>query len=807
MRQLLFIIFSLCSLNTLGLEPLVIDSDEVRANIKPYTQFLVDPNNSLTIQNIRQLESNNAEIFSSFDDKSKVISFGFTSSTIWLKTSIQNIQKNQKDFYFDIDYSIIDNISMYHFADNTYVSEYHEGVASSLDNRLFKSRSIVLPIELNPNSSGDVYFKISSRGLLLLPIRLFSQKHFFNQKNATDIIIFCIFGLYIGFFFYHLMVYLDNRELVYLAFSASTIGRLFYDLYFSGTAQLLFPENTAWNLAGPAYCGGLAAAGALWFHAEFLNLRKHSLKSFYFILGYAALILLGINYAVLINPIAFFVVAPLQVFLPVVLCASTIPWLRRNYRPAKIYFYGSLVTLISVLWSNLSLLNLIPGSFNIAILSALGYSASFVIFAFSISAKLEELSKSEQQAQLEAQTAKAKDQTKSDFLANMSHEIRTPLNGVLGMIQLLQKSNLKAEQKNWVNIIDSSGKNLLNIVNDILDYSKIEAGKLTIEKIPCDIRKIVDTCNDVFLLTAKNSRVTLLTQIDPALPSAVETDPARLQQIIVNLVGNAQKFTEQGTITISIKKLDQENVYRIAITDTGIGISKEQQSKLFKSFEQTRSDVHRRYGGTGLGLAICKQLAELLGGSIGFSSEANEGSCFWVDLPLIESAEPAINPDCDDTVQGDMTQLRQANKMNILVAEDNKVNQIVVQNMLKNLGHYCEFVENGSLAVSKIMQQHDQYDLILMDCDMPIMTGYEATEEIRRFEKENNFAAMPIVALTAHAIDSLKEKSFDSGMDDHLAKPLSLEELRATMNKYAKRKANKINVGKTTPFFEKKSAS
>ncbi|MGI1680103.1 MAG: response regulator [Cellvibrionaceae bacterium] len=787
----------------------MINFSEVRTNIKPYTQFLVDPNNSLTIQNIRQLEVTNSDIFSPFNEKNEVMSFGFTSSTIWLKTSIKHLQKTQNNLYFDFDYSVIDNITMYQFSEGEKTSEYHDGVASSIAHRLFKSRSIVFPVELNPETNVDVYFKINSQGLLLLPVRIFSQNKFFSHKNVVDIIIFCIFGLYVGFFFYHLMVYLDNRELVYLAFSASTIGRLFYDLYLSGTAQLLFPESSGWNAAGATYFGGLAAAGALWFHAEFLNLRINSRKTFYFILAYAGTILLGINYGLFINRIAFFIIAPLQIFLPILLCLSTIPWLRKNYRPAKIYFYGSLITLISVLWSNLSLTGLIPSVFNIAIISALGYSASFVIFAFSISAKLEELGKREQKAQLEAQTAKAKDQTKSEFLANMSHEIRTPLNGVLGMIQLLQKSDLKAEQKNWVKIIDSSGKNLLNIVNDILDYSKIEAGKLSIEEVPCDIRKIIEECKDVFLLTAKNSRVSLHTHIDPALPFSVITDPARLRQIIVNLVGNAQKFTDHGKVTISVKKLGDDDLYRIAVTDTGIGISHEQQSNLFKSFEQTRSDVHRRYGGTGLGLAICKQLAELLGGTISFSSEANKGSSFWVDLPLPESKEIAVNNDNDIPINGDMTELRQANKMSILVAEDNKVNQIVVQNMLKNLGHYSEFVENGSLAVSKIMEQHDQYDLVLMDCDMPVMNGYQATEEIRRFEKESDIAPMPIVALTAHVIDSLKEKSFESGMDDHLAKPLSLEELRKTINKYAQNKNRKMKINRDlkTTFLESKSAS
>lgn len=797
MRHIVLIIFlSLFSINALGLEPMVINDDATRKNIKPHTQYLIDPNNSLTIDNIRQLEATSSEIFSPFTDDTKVMNFGYSTSTVWLKTSISNLLNDQQELYFDFDYAVIGNITMYQYSDNKQISEYEEGLIRSIQDRLFKSRTIVLPVDVEPQSDTDIYFKIESPGLLLLPVKLFSQQKLFEHKSTTDIIIYCIFGLYIGFFFYHLMVFLDNREIVYLAFSASTIGRLLYDLYFSGTAQLFFPDSALWNMAGSAYFGGFAAAGALWFHAEFLNLKKHSIRAYYFILGYAAVMLIGINIGVFINMNAFFVIAPLQLLLPIVLCISTIPWLRKRHRPAIIYFWGSVITMISVLWSNLSMLNILPGAHNIALISALGYSASFVIFSFSISTKLEELSKNEQKALLEAQAAKAKDQTKSEFLASMSHEIRTPLNGVLGMIQLLRRSNLNPEQSNWVKIIDSSGKTLLNIVNDILDYSKIEAGKLSIEQVPCDVRKIIEDCKDVFLLTTKNDRVELKTHIDKALPATVVTDPARLRQIIVNLVGNAQKFTDQGSITISVEKLNEDNIYRVKVADTGIGISKDQQSKLFKSFEQTRSDVHRRYGGTGLGLAICKQLAELLGGSIDFSSELNRGSAFWVDLPFSESDRTAVNLDTVISPTAisnqDMTQIRHANKMSILVAEDNQVNQIVVENMLKNLGHYCEFVGNGSLALSKIMEQHDQYDLILMDCDMPVMSGYKATEEIRRFEEENNLIAMPIVALTAHAIDSFIEKSFEAGMNDHLAKPLSLEELRRTINKFAQIKSKKL---------------
>ncbi len=775
---------------------MAISSDDIEINIKPYSQFIIDPDNTLSIDDILKLENSNSETFSSFIDKSKVISFGYTDSTIWLRTSIENLQTKQQYLFFDFQYPVIGNITMYHFSQKEKQFEYNEGVMLPTTNRLFKSRSLVLPIKLAPKSHNEVYFKINSPSIIILPARLYSQSIFFEHKFVVDFIMYGILGLYIGFFLFHLITYIDSKELLYLAFCTTTLGRFFYDLYFSGAGQLLFPESTEWNRLGLFYFGGITSAGALWFHAEFLNLRKQSKNMFYFFMGYAGLILIGINYGLLIDTIAFYIITPLLLAMPIILCLSTIPWLRKGYGPAKIYFYGVALTLVSLLWSSLSLSNAVPQVFNLAILSALGYSASFVIVAFSISSRIKDLSKREQQAQLEAQTAKTKDQTKSDFLANMSHEIRTPLNGVLGMIQLLQKSDLKSEQKNWVRIIESSGKNLLNIVNDILDYSKIEAGKLSIEKIPCDVSIIIEECKDVFMLTAKNSRVNLLSHIDNTLPHTVETDPARLRQIIVNLLNNAQKFTEEGEIILSINKLNEDDLYRIAVTDTGIGIDKKEQGKLFKSFEQTRTDIHRKYGGTGLGLAICKQLAELLGGSIGFSSTAGKGSSFWVDIPLHKSEKPTADSSDTAADNEDMTHLRHTNKMSILVAEDNKVNQIVVQNMLKNIGHYSEFVGNGSLAVSKIIKQKDQYDMILMDCDMPIMSGYEATGEIRRFEKEHNLARIPIIALTAHAIDSLKEKSFESGMDDHIAKPLSLEELRRTINKYANARNKKIELAK-----------
>jgi len=363
----------------------------------------------------------------------------------------------------------------------------------------------------------------------------------------------------------------------------------------------------------------------------------------------------------------------------------------------------------------------------------------------------------------------------------MSHEIRTPMNGIIGVSELLKNTHLTSDQLDLVNIMSVSGNNLLLIINDILDISKIEAGQIKLELSRFNLHKVASEIVELLFIKAEENRNKIILNIDKNVPMFFVGDAIRLRQILINLANNAIKFTKNGIVNINISYILTKNgrdKIEFKVIDNGIGIPDNEIHKLFKVFSQIDQTTQREYGGTGLGLAISKSLVEMMDGEIGVTSKIGVGSTFWFNV-MFEKTDNVSNT--VPTLNNNDVTLKKSNKsLSILLVEDNLINQKVATGIIKQLGHNVTIAGNGKIGVD--LYKANNYDIVLMDIQMPIMDGFTATREIRNWEQEEERKPGVIIALTANALKEDKEKCFDIGMNDFLSKPFKIKDIEKALN-------------------------
>ena len=382
---------------------------------------------------------------------------------------------------------------------------------------------------------------------------------------------------------------------------------------------------------------------------------------------------------------------------------------------------------------------------------------------------------------------------KSEFLAIMAHEIRTPLHQVIGFLDLLEQSNpLSEEQDGYIKVLQASAQGLMTVISDVLDISKLEAGEMKIESILYEPRSVMEGSIAAVKQTCEDKGLSLTIDWSKEIPFRVIGDPNRVRQILLNLLSNAIKFTTNGSIHVQAKITKSDvgcgKFVYISVEDTGVGLSAENQDRVFSKYHQAHSSTARTNGGTGLGLSICKSLVHAMGGKIGVESDLGEGSTFWFALPLRNASKEAMDRHCHTCTVDTTCDSHSIHPLNILVAEDNVVNQKLISKMLKRLGHDSTIAANGQIALGMLAERHNHFDVVLMDVQMPVMDGLEATKRLRA----RGYTNLPIIALTA----SVKQCDFqDLGFDDWLPKPTKLNQLQVKLQKAVHKQKNGIDNG------------
>jgi len=724
----------------------------------------------------------NEAMAASFEDvPGRQITFGYRSDACWFKTRLRNTGDQALPLWLLVDYALLDEVDLYLIDDHA-TAWWRMGDTLAFGARPVQIRTFTVPLTLQPRMNYELYLRVKTTSSMNVPVSISGRNAFIESYINTDWLIGAFYGVAIGLFFYHLVLWLGGGERASRFYVLHIGAATLYIATLQGVAQRLWPISEPFPAPLPHLMGYLALMSGLLFARDYLQTRQWRwLDRFVLLLVAIYLVVIAILLAAPPGTIDKLQGLMAIITIPALLGVGVYCWFKGR-REARLFVLAWAVFLVMVMLLALNAYGVVSLPTALSVHGVqIGLVMQQVLLSFGLASRLTTLKREALQREEEMVRARAESAAKSDFLAKMSHEIRTPMNAVLGLTDLMRGTRLDPTQRNYVETIYNAGNSLLNVINDILDFSKITSGKIELVNETFDLEALLEDCVSIFHASAEQKGLHVVAKLHSSLPKWVRGDATRLRQVLLNLLGNAVKFTDHGEIRLSASATAPDRhgefLLHCDIRDEGIGIDPTQLSQLFQSFQQGDSSTSRKYGGTGLGLAITRQLVELMGGRVSATSMPGEGSVFSFSVRLVCSQPPKTAPH-DDSPQ-------HLSNLRVLVVEDNAVNQMVVWALLKRLGINARITSSGEETLALLEGDDAEFDLILMDCEMPGLDGYATTEEIRRREASQQRAPVPVIALTAHAMDEHRARCLASGMNDHLGKPVTLKKLVEALNQWA----------------------